>query len=100
MPSKTFYPRLVLKRKGGCGVFAQIAALAHLNPTMSTGELEHALEAADFAKECDQAILDKGDCPIHLDKIHCPNCHFNSTGHKCEWNEIKETRHHADNKSL
>ena len=88
--------RLVLKRKGGCGVFAEIAALAHLHPDLTTDELESALDAADFAKQCDQAIIEKGDCPIHLDKIHCTNCHFNPTGHRCEWNEIKTRREHGN----
>ena len=97
MPSKPIIPRLILRRKGGCGVFSQIAALARLNPDTSTSELEHALDAADFTRECDQAILDKGDCPIHLDKVHCQNCYFNPTGRHCNWNEVKEKRiNHAD----
>jgi hypothetical protein len=91
MSSKPIIPRLVLKRKGGCNVFAQIAALAHLHPDMTTGELEAALDSADFAKQCDQAIIEKDKCPIGLDKIQCPSCRF-ATDHGCGWNEFKTKR--------
>ena len=30
------------------------------------------------------------DCPIHLDKSHCPNCYFNPSGEFCDYKDDHE----------
>jgi len=33
-------------------------------------------------------VATKETCPIGLDPIHCPSCHFNPTGVKCEFYDL------------
>jgi hypothetical protein len=82
----------VLKRKGHGDVFAKIQSLALTHPDKTVGDLESALNDVEFARQCDQALIDKGECPIGLNRpLNCQNCNFGNPAH-CGWNEFKAAK--------
>ena len=91
--SKFILPQVIFKRKGSFNaVQVEMLALEHTHPDLTVGDLKEALESADFARQAAQALIEKGECPIHLDTIHCPSCFANPTHHKCEYNNIKAVK--------
>ncbi len=57
------------------------------------GDWQYARVIEEICSRCETyASLTKPRCPIKLHPIHCPNCHFNPTGEKCEYAEITQTR--------
>ena len=83
-------PKTVFKRQGHGDVFAKIQSLANAQPDLTTGELEKALEASSFARDCAQALIAKGECPVYLPQSDRMGCRFNTNGcHRCGYNEVK-----------
>jgi len=47
-------------------------------------ELMAALNSPEYERTFNE-VATRETCPIGLDPIHCPSCHFNPTGVKCEY---------------
>jgi len=50
-------------------------------------ELMAALNSPEYKRTFNE-VATRETCPIGLDPIHCPSCHFNPTGVKCEYYAI------------